>query len=597
MDRWLCQTVRMAPRAFVPVFAATAVVTAGWGVAAKPSKGTQESDSSPFGFSERGSIFADPFPSPASVPAGDLLLSPRASTRAESLALYAAAALLEQQEGWAQALPSYQESLALDPANANLAARLAGELIAQEKPAEALRILKDAHAFAPDNPVPLVELASVYLGTLRRPDVALTYAEKAYRLAPESTPVLAVYLDTCATGQLGQRIEDALRRAIQSQNDDANYWLEVGSIFRNALTQRNGSSKILHARVNDLFKKALTLSPDNPAVLEAVSDHYALTQQWTLGAAFYQRSLAEYRKQNGVSSPGIYMKWARVLLQGERMEEAIQLLQQLLTEHPSFNEAREVLGELHLQQGQILPALVQFNLALNAESSTAEDFLRVAQLQLRIKRPRDAVGTTRKGRDLYPEHPQLTMVCAIALAEVKEHSEALRCFEEAEKLFTSSQKSALDSGFYLTYGAAAERAGLLVEAARLLQKSIELDPENAEALNYLGFMWVDRNQNLDEAGALIRRALDVRPNTPAYLDSLGWWHFRKGQFDDAHSHIRKALEQIPREEASEVYDHLGDILEKLSRHKEALDAWKTARELNPELQGVWDKIKKAQDNE
>jgi tetratricopeptide (TPR) repeat protein len=190
------------------------------------------------------------------------------------------------------------------------------------------------------------------------------------------------------------------------------------------------------------------------------------------------------------------------------------------------------------------------------------------------------------------------MLTAVAFAEAKQHQEALKCFALAERQFLNSQSASLDAGFYFTYGAAAERAGLPEQASRLLLRSIELDPENsAEALNYLGYMWVDRNQNLDEAGTYIKRALALRPNHPAYLDSLGWWHFRKGQYEDALREIRRALDRIKREDASEVYDHLGDILEKLAQPEEAIAAWKAAAELDPAMQEVTKKIKHLQDNQ
>jgi tetratricopeptide (TPR) repeat protein len=550
-------------------------------------------------FPEKQAItYADPFPTPPTAVSGDLVLSPKAQTRVEALALYAAAALVEERDGPANARSLFHSALSLDPANIALALRLAHSLLQEDKPNEALQILKDAHAFAPDQPAPLEELARIYLATLRRPDNALVYAEKAYKLAPDSLSVTAVYLDTCASAQLTQRIEDTLKRSLALQNDRPEFWVQLGSLFRNALTLRSAPGKPIQGRIQELFKKALQLAPDNPVVLEAVSDHYALTQQLAEASTFYQRALQEHRRQNGAVSPAICLKWARVLLLGDQLGAAMALLEELLAEQPSIYEARELLGELHLQQGKLLPALMQFGLALGNPSSTAEDFLRVAQLQLRLKRPKDAVSTAGTGRERFPGHAQLTMIAAIALAETRQHSEALRYFEEAEKQFSASQNTALDAGFYLTFGAAAERAGFPERAEQLLQRSIDLDPENAaEALNYLGFMWVDRNQNLDRAGELIQKALRLRPETPAYLDSLGWWHYRKGRYPDALREIRRALEKTPREEAAEVYDHLGDILEKLSQKEEALEAWKTAHQLNADLPGVWSKIKKAQDNQ
>jgi tetratricopeptide (TPR) repeat protein len=352
------------------------------------------------------------------------------------------------------------------------------------------------------------------------------------------------------------------------------------------------------ARINEFFKTALNLAPIEPSVLEAASDHYALTKQLPEASSFYQRALLEHRQRKGSLSAGICLKLARVLLMSEQVPEAMGVLEELVLEQPAVAPAREMLGELYLQQGKPAAALGHFKIALEAEPDRVEDHIRVTQLQLRLKRAPDAAATAQHARTLFPEVPQLTMLTAVALAEAKQHEEALKCFALAERQFLNSQSAALDAGFYFTYGAAAERAGLPEQASRLLLRSIELDPENsAEALNYLGYMWVDRNQNLDEAGTYIKRALALRPNHPAYLDSLGWWHFRKGQYEDALREIRKALDQIRREDASEVYDHLGDVLEKLAKPEEAIAAWKAAAELDPAMQEVTKKIKPLQDNQ
>lgn len=543
-------------------------------------------------------IFADPFPSPASVPAQDLLIQQKAEIQAEALTFYTLAAIKEESGETEEASALYQKALSLDPGNAALAVRLSTELIAKGQVAEALRLLKDANAASPKNVGALVQIARTYLGVLKRPDSALTYAEKAYKLAPEDIPVLAVYLETCAAGSLNQRVEDALKKSLQSTQQDVDFWIQAGTLFRNALITRGAVSKVLLGKINDFFKTALNLAPIEPSVLEAASDHYTLTKQFPEAASFYQRALVEHRQRKGSLSAGLCLKLARVLLMSEQVPEAMGVLEELVSEQPTVAPARELLGELHLQQGHIITALTHFKIALDAEPDRVEDHIRVTQLQLRLKRAPEAAATAQHARTLFPDIPQLTMLTAVALAEAKQHQEALHCFALAERQFLNSRSASLDAGFYFTYGAAAERAGLPEQASRLLLRSIELDPENsAEALNYLGYMWVDRNQNLEEAGAYIQKALALRPNHPAYLDSLGWWHFKKGQYEDALREIRKALDKIKREDASEVYDHLGDILEKLSKPEEAIAAWKVAVELDPAMPEVQKKIRQLQDNQ
>ena len=101
-----------------------------------------------------------------------------------------------------------------------------------------------------------------------------------------------------------------------------------------------------------------------------------------------------------------------------------------------------------------------------------------------------------------------------------------------------------------------------------------VNPKNASALNYLGYMLADRNVRLQEAHDFIRRALDEDPNNGAYLDSLGWAHFKKGELNEAMKYLSAAAAKLPSN--SEVQDHLGDVHARRGSLQEAIAAWTKA---------------------
>ena len=105
----------------------------------------------------------------------------------------------------------------------------------------------------------------------------------------------------------------------------------------------------------------------------------------------------------------------------------------------------------------------------------------------------------------------------------------------------------------------------------------------------MGYMWADHNMNLDEAEAMIRRALESEPNNASYLDSLGWVEFRKGKFDQALSDLLRATKAAEREDPV-VFEHIGDTYLKLNRIPEALEAWKKALALDPKNKNLGEKI-------
>jgi tetratricopeptide (TPR) repeat protein len=140
----------------------------------------------------------------------------------------------------------------------------------------------------------------------------------------------------------------------------------------------------------------------------------------------------------------------------------------------------------------------------------------------------------------------------------------------------------LDARFYFDYGGAAERAGRHDLAASMLKKSIDLDPANAgEAYNYLGYMWADLGQNLDEAETLIRRALAMEPSNGAYIDSLGWLYYHQGKYQEALTELLRAAEALPEPDPT-VYGHVADAYHKLGKTAEAVLYWQKALALDPE---------------
>jgi Flp pilus assembly protein TadD len=114
------------------------------------------------------------------------------------------------------------------------------------------------------------------------------------------------------------------------------------------------------------------------------------------------------------------------------------------------------------------------------------------------------------------------------------------------------------------------------DAERAIRQVLQLEPSNADALNYLGYLLAERGDQLDEAIRLVRRALDADPGNPSYLDSLGWALFRHGDVEEAEKYLAPAAAKLPRN--SVVQDHLGDVQARRGRWQDAIAAWTKALE-------------------
>ena len=125
-----------------------------------------------------------------------------------------------------------------------------------------------------------------------------------------------------------------------------------------------------------------------------------------------------------------------------------------------------------------------------------------------------------------------------------------------------------------------ERAKQWPKAEADFKKALELNPDQPLVLNYLGYSWVDQGLNLEEAFKMLRRAVELRPNDGYIVDSLGWAHFKLGQYEEATQTLEKAINLKPADPV--LNDHLGDAYWRVNRRIEAHFQWNHARDMGPE---------------
>ncbi len=168
-------------------------------------------------------------------------------------------------------------------------------------------------------------------------------------------------------------------------------------------------------------------------------------------------------------------------------------------------------------------------------------------------------------------------------------------FAEAADVYTRGintieQPTAADWRIFYFRGVAYERSKRWDQSEADLKKALELNPDQPQVLNYLGYSWVDMGLHLDEGLNMIRSAVDQRPNDGYIVDSLGWAYFRLGRYADAVAQLERAVELKPADPV--INDHLGDAYWKVGRKLEATFQWSHARDLQPEPKDLERIVKK-----
>ncbi|RIX98858.1 tetratricopeptide repeat protein [Aureimonas flava] len=231
----------------------------------------------------------------------------------------------------------------------------------------------------------------------------------------------------------------------------------------------------------------------------------------------------------------------------------------------------------------------QIDLALTYYGQIPEGspYRRTAELQMGLDlwqadRKSEAKVHLRKAVENYPSDLQAHLALADVLAADKEYAEAVTMLDKA---LTLAPKNAPNLwNIYYQRGIAFERQKEWDKAEPDLRRALELEPDQPQVLNYLGYSWVDMDRNLDEGLQMIRTAVDLRPNDGYIIDSLGWAYYRLGRFDEAVEQLERAVLIMPADPT--LNDHLGDAYWRVGRTREARFQWNRALVGDPAPEAV-----------
>ncbi|TPK51389.1 MULTISPECIES: tetratricopeptide repeat protein [unclassified Mesorhizobium] len=253
---------------------------------------------------------------------------------------------------------------------------------------------------------------------------------------------------------------------------------------------------------------------------------------------------------------------------------------------------------------------LQYALALKPDSDAA--LVQLAAVSEQLKDGEGAIALYRRIPDTSPLKELSDLQLGLNLADLDRHDEAIthlkafvdkhpndmraylalggvysskEDFRSAANLYDKAVEAlktptAANWNIFYQRGIAYERLKEWPKAEPNFRKALELQPDQPQVLNYLGYSWVDMNMNLKEGLAMIQKAVDLRPSDGYIVDSLGWAYFRLGRYDDAVREMERAVSLKPEDPV--LNDHLGDAYWRVGRKLEATFQWNQARDLKPD---------------
>jgi len=470
-----------------------------------------------------------------------------------------------------------------DPAPAARAAaalRLAELYLQDDRPVDALEVLGNAMAARQSESAILVRAAKV-IDAVTDPQRVF---EESQRLVADSNPNYGPFVLVAMLAERLERRQDAL------------------ALYDKALA-RQPAVPIATSRKADLlidagrydealavYQAALKAGLDLPVFhrrMGMILEHLGRLEE----------ALAEYRLVRRVApddKPTRYLL-AGVLARLGQLDEAEKELKDLLLAFPGDPQAHARLAAVYLARGDLEAAEKAAAQARAADPDAITPDILLAEIRYRQKRFQEAEQAARRALDTHPELGDVRVLLAYTLAGQKRLKDAAG---EVELALAADPENVawryLLAGLYMEMGDAPT-------AERHLQQILHDKPDHAPAKNDLGYLWADRGVNLTQAETLIREALQADPESPAYLDSLGWVMYKRGCFEDALKALQDATGRAPDLDPT-LWDHLGDTYWRLSRRDEAAKAWQAAekiiesrgRDAKPgDLQRVQNKVRSA----
>ena len=432
-----------------------------------------------------------------------------------------------------EAITALKKAIELEPETAEVRAELAGIYARHDRAREALEAAEAAIQHDADN-----REANRVLGS-----VLATLSDSRKPLRPGDDPA-----------QYGPRAIAALEKSRREAGVDLNLELMLGRLY----LQANNYDKAIAS-----LRRVAEEAPGYPdaAMLLAAAQEGAGKQADAI------RTLEASLEQNPTFYRG-HVRLAELYEQGRRFKEAAAEYARAQAANPRVDLApKQAVALINGGDAAAARDLLQALVARKKEPDAAVLYM-LAQAHRQLKDLDAATAASDKLKAAFPEDPRGMYLNAQLLQDRGRTADAIAAFQALIK------RSPEDSSLLHEYASLLEKDGRLADAERTLRDLISKDPLDANALNSLGYMFADRGQRLDEAVDLVKRALQVEPQNPSFLDSLGWAYYQQGKIDQADAPLTEAASKLP--ESSVVQDHLGELRFKQQRFADAVAAWERA---------------------
>jgi tetratricopeptide (TPR) repeat protein len=506
------------------------------------------------------------------------------SKRALSAATFAYASGLEAKGQFDEALAKYQLAAQADPGYIPTYTRIAILYIKLDKIDLATNFLLERESSFRNSAEIKLILSYLYYQQGQF-DKAASYALTSNQLNPQLVSNYRLLAKCFLQQNQPEKIPALIAQSLTYESSQSTYYARLGDLWAQILYQTTAQSeKEVAAQTLPFIEKASQLDPDNTQLAFHLGQLQFELENYSQAISYYEKTY-----QKNPRTLGLRERMSICYLSLKQDDKAINILESLLTDYPERKNLYPMIAELYTHNKQWDKASNYYKLYIQLGNPDAQDYAHLANAEIQDDHPDAAMETLNQAEKAFPDILPLKLYKAIVLRSLERWDESLAIFASLEQ----QNGKLIDSNFYFDYAVTYEKSGNEAKAVELFRKCLTLNPNNHQALNYLGYMWASKGENLDEAEQMITQALTLDPESPAYLDSMAWVCYQKKEYDKALEYQQKAIVSMP--DDPEVLEHLADIYYKLGNTEKAIESWSKASLKAKDPESLKAKIQSAKD--
>ncbi len=460
-----------------------------------------------------------------------------------------------------------KKAIAVDPANKWYKEQYASILAENGNFLDAAKIIGDLCKSEP-NDEEYPKMAAEYYEHAKKYEEAARYLDIALQHDPDDEEMQSHKVQLFLEMNNADKAAEVINQLLARDPHNGRYYKWLGDLYDvNKMPQKAAET----------YDKALKALPDDPQVQIGLAGHFLNLGDTAKYVTNIEKAIVnpDLDVQSQMEQIGVYIQ----TLPNDTVvrSRGLVMLQRITAQHPNDAQVLSVYGEFLDWNNKRDSAVWAYKKSLDIKPGDFDTWKKLLDDYTDKQGADSLIKYTERAIRLFPNQAIVSYYSAIGYLNRKDYTKAIKAVNRAIDIQPESNKPAI-----------AEMYALLADiyhttkqdelSDNAFEKGLSLDPLNSGILNNYSYYLSERGKKLDEAEKLSKRALDIRPSEPTYLDTYGWIEYKKGDFEKAKTFVQKAIDLAGPSADATLYDHLGDIYYKLNNKDKAEENWRKSKD-------------------